>query len=120
MKITDEKSYDEAIERIEYLNNLVDDNTPQDDPYFVELKMLVEEADAYEEIHYPIPAPTFLELVQLRMEEMGLNQKNLAKLLHISPARLSAYLHGKREPTLSVAREISRTLDIEPAIVLGV
>lgn len=54
------------------------------------------------------------------MEEMGLNQKNLAKLLHISPARLSAYLHGKREPTLSVAREISRTLDIEPAIVLGV
>ena len=54
------------------------------------------------------------------MYEMGLTQANLAKLLNVSPSRISEYLSGKSEPTLKVAKEISRQLNIDANIVLGV
>jgi HTH-type transcriptional regulator/antitoxin HigA len=54
------------------------------------------------------------------MYEMGLNQKNLAEKLGVSPSRISEYLNGKVEPTLSVARKISEVLHIDADVVLGV
>ena len=54
------------------------------------------------------------------MYEMGLTQVNLAKLLKVSPSRISEYLSGKSEPTLKIAREISIQLGIDANIVLGV
>ena len=44
----------------------------------------------------------------------------LSELLNVSPSRISEYLSGKCEPTLKVAREISRKLNIDANIVLGV
>ena len=58
--------------------------------------------------------------VKLRMYEMGLNQKKLAEMLGLSTARLSEIITGKGEPSIKTAREISRKLNIDPAIVLGV
>ena len=54
------------------------------------------------------------------MYEMGLTQNKLAELLGISPARASEIISGKGQPSLKTGREISRKLDIDPAIVLGV
>ena len=54
------------------------------------------------------------------MAALGLNQKGLSELLGVSTSRVSEYLTGKSEPTLKIARKISQTLQIEPAIVLGV
>ena len=54
------------------------------------------------------------------MYEMGLNQLALSGLLGISTSRVSEVLSGKKQPTLAQAREISRRLNIDPAIVLGV
>ena len=54
------------------------------------------------------------------MAERGLNQKLLSELLGVSTSRVSEYLNGKSEPTLKVARIISRKLSIEPSIVLGI
>ncbi len=51
---------------------------------------------------------------------MGLNQKKLAEMLGLSTARLSEIITGKGEPSIKTAREISRKLNIDPAIVLGV
>ena len=36
------------------------------------------------------------------MYEMGINQVKLSELLEISPSRVSEYLTGKSEPTISV------------------
>ncbi|WP_373748066.1 helix-turn-helix domain-containing protein [Kaistella sp.] len=38
----------------------------------------------------------------------------------MSTSRVSKYLTGKSEPTLKVAREISKKLNIDASIVLGV
>ncbi|WP_373524367.1 helix-turn-helix domain-containing protein [Aquiflexum sp.] len=58
--------------------------------------------------------------IKIRMNERGLNQKNLSELLGVSTSRISEYLNGKSEPTLKIARKISKKLDIDTAIVLGV
>ena len=53
------------------------------------------------------------------MYEMEINQAKLSDLLGVSPSRISDYLTGRCEPTLKVARELSRKLDIDANIVLG-
>ena len=68
----------------------------------------------------PIAAPTLVETIKLRMYEMGLTQTKLAEMLGLSTARLSEIITGKGEPSLKTGREISRKLNIDPAIVLGV
>lgn len=56
----------------------------------------------------------------LRMYEMHLTQRGLAAMLNISPSRVSAIVSGKTEPTYKVAQDISRKLNIDASIVLGV
>ena len=52
-KITKEQ-YDFAMERVEELLPLVDDNTPANDKNAVELSMMSDIVIAYEKEHYPI------------------------------------------------------------------
>lgn len=59
-------------------------------------------------------------MAKLFLYEMVLTQAALAKLIGVSPTRISDYLSGKSEPTLKVGRLLSQKLDIDPAIVLGV
>ena len=54
------------------------------------------------------------------MYEMGLTKKALAAMLGLSIASLNKIITGKGEPSLKTGREISRKLNIDPAIVLGV
>ena len=68
----------------------------------------------------PVAAPTLVETIKLRMYEMGLTQTKLAEMLGLSTARMSEIITGKGEPSLKTGREISRKLNIDPAIVLGV
>lgn len=74
----------------------------------------------YEDIHYPIGKPTLIEIIKLRLYEMGITQLKLAEMLGLSNARVSEILNGKSEPSLKIGRELSRQLNIDPEIVLGV
>jgi HTH-type transcriptional regulator/antitoxin HigA len=114
------QQYDEAIRRIEELYLQTDESTPIDNPLMVELDQLGRMVEKYEDIHYPISKPSLIATIKLRMYEMGISQKKLAEMLHISQSRLSAYLHGKSEPSLKTARRISQDLNIDADIVLGV
>lgn len=118
-KIKDKAMYDATMARIEELLPLVDDSTPKTDKNLVELDLLSALADEYEEEHYPIKSPSLTSVIKLRMYEMGLNQTNLSALLGVSPSRVSDYLTGRSEPTLRVARKISRELKIDANVVLG-
>jgi len=118
--IETQKQYDEAISRIEELYRLTDESTPATDPMMVEMDELGKAIEAYEDIHYPIAKPSLASVLRLRMYEMGLNQKRLAELLHISRSRISSYMTGKSEPTLKTARTIVQKLNIDASTVLGV
>lgn len=119
-KIETEKQYKVVCERVEELLKVVNNNTPPDDKNFIELELLSNLVADYSEEHFALGEPTLIDVLKLRMFEMGLNQKSLAKLIGVSPSRISEYLSGKCEPTLKVAREISRKLNIDASIVLGV
>ena len=119
-KIENEAQYLWAEHRVEELLPLVNDNTPTDDPNYIELVLLSNLVADYSEEHYAIGEPTLVDVIKLRMYEMGLTQSNLAKMLNISASRVSEILAGKCEPTLKVARAISMTLNIDANIVLGV
>ncbi len=119
-KIENEMQYQAALKRVEELMLGLPENTPADDPQMVELTLLGNLVADYDEEHYPIGKPSLVETIKLRMYEMGLTQVALSKLLGINPSRICEYLSGKKEPTLKQARKISRELNIDPAIVLGV
>lgn len=119
-KIQNAAAYKAAMERIEELLPLVDDATPADDNNLVELDLLSQLVSEYEDEHYPVRVPPLVDVIKLRMYEMGLTQSKLSEMLGVSPSRVSDYLTGRSEPTLRVAREISRKLHIDAGIVLGV
>ena len=117
--IQTEKQYNAAMSRIEELLRIVDEDTPEDNQDNIELVLLSNLVADYEDIHYPIKKPSLIDVLKLRMYEKQLSQKALANLLNISPSKISEILSGKSEPTLKQARQISSTLDIAPAVVLG-
>lgn len=119
-QIKSEAAYRVAMKRIEELLPLVNDNTPVDDPNYLELDMISDMVEEYEDVHYPIGKPTLIDVIKLRLYEMGITQSKLAEMLGLSNARVSEILNGKSEPSLKIGREISRQLNIDPAVVLGV
>ena len=118
--ITTEKEYQVILERVETLLQNPDNIENQDAKGYVELNILSDLVADYEEANYAVQKPTLVEVLKTRMVEMELNQKLLSELLGVSTSRVSEYLTGKSEPTLKVARTISKKLSIDASIVLGV
>ncbi len=119
-KIENEIEHDAICQRIEELLPMTDDDTPLTNPRLIELRILSELVIEYEDEHYPTKSPSLVDAIELRMYEMGINQDELSELLGINPSCISDYLTGRSEPTLKVAREMSRILNIDANIVLGV
>lgn len=117
-KVTKEQ-YEFALTRVEELLSLVDDTTPTNDKYAIELSVMSDIVITYEKEHYPIDKPTVAELIKLSLEEKQMTQKQLAGKIGISPSRINDYLSGRSEPTLKIARLLCRILNIPPAAMLG-
>ena len=118
--IQNQIAYKATMARIEELLPLVDDNTPANDRNLIELDLLSALIEEYEDVHYPIGNPSLVDVIKLRMYEMGLTQTSLAHLLGVSKSRISDYLNGRSEPTLQIARNISQKLNIDANIALGI
>ena len=117
-KVITHKEYIEANLRLEELIDIVDDNTPQDDPLAKEFMEITDIIEQFEEVHFPMGLPTLQEMIELRMFEMGLKRKDLTALLNTSASRISDYLNGKREITLKVAKALHQKLNIDSDIIL--
>jgi HTH-type transcriptional regulator/antitoxin HigA len=118
--ISNETEFNAIVKRISQLLEIVTDENYSIVPEAIELDFLSDLVEEYENKHYPIDQPSMVEVMKLRMYEMGINQNALSEMLGVSPSRVSEYLNGKSEPTLQIARNISRELDISASIVLGV
>jgi len=118
-KIKDEKQYQIILKRVETLMEIVTEDTPSNDPDFVELDLLADLAEEYETEHYPVGQPALPEILKLRMYEMQLSQKSLAELLGVSAPRISDYLTGKSQPTFTMARKMHRNLNIGANLILA-
>lgn len=119
-QIKNEAAYRAALKRIDELLPLTGDDVPDDDPNMLEMDMLCDMVEEYEDIHYPIGRPELADVIKLRMFERNLTQSAVAKLLGISPSRMSELMHGKLEPSYRLSRDLCTKLNIEPSVVLNV
>lgn len=119
-KIENMEQYQWAVNRVEELLPLVNDQTPLDNPNSIELEKLSKMVADYSDVHFAIGTPSLADIIKLRMEEMGISIAKLAKLLGVTPVNVKDYLSGAKEPSLSIGREISRKLGIDANLVLGV
>ncbi len=67
----------------------------------------------------PIKTPkTMIEMLELKMYEKKLKQKDLANLLDIPATRLSEIMQGKRKINMDMAKRLYQKLEISPAFIL--
>ncbi len=116
--IHNEIQYNAIMKRINELLEVVSDDTLQTNPNYIELDVLSDLVEKYEDLHYPIETPSLVDVIKLRMYEMNITQTKLAELIGVSAPRVSEYLSGKSEPTLQVAKNIHQKLNISPHIIL--
>ena len=117
--IENKAQYQWALQKIEQLICLVDNNTPADDENMIELSLLSNLVSDYENVKYPIGKPSLADIIKLRMYEMNLTQQKLADILQVSQSRVSEYLNGKTEPTLKVAKVLHKKLNISAELILS-
>lgn len=73
--------------------------------------------DAYEDEHFPIEAPSPVEAIKFRMEQLGLKQVDVGRIIG-STSRVSEILSGKRSLTLPMIRSLSAELDIPTDVLV--
>jgi HTH-type transcriptional regulator / antitoxin HigA len=81
-----------------------------------ELEVLLPLIEAYEDIHYRIDPPDPIEAIKIRMEELGLDRKELEPCIG-SRGRVSDILNRRRPLTLPMIRKLTEKLGL-PADVL--
>ena len=109
--IKTEADYEVALAEIERLFE-AEPGTPEGD----RLEILTTLVEAYEEVHYPIPAPDPIEAIRYYMESRGLVRRDLEPYIG-SRARVSEILNRKRPLSLTMIRRLNKGLGI-PAEVL--
>ena len=107
-----EKDYQKALKRIA---NLMDAelSTPEGD----ELEILAILVERYEEETYPIDAPDPISAIKFRLEQLGMEQTDFAKI--VGSNRASEILNGQRAISLSLIKKIHNELKIPYENLLG-
>ena len=103
--------YRAAMREVERLWNATP-GTPNGD----RVEVLVTLIEAYEAVHFPIPAPDPISAIEFMMEQKGLSRRDLEPALG-SRGRVSEVLTRKRPLTLPMVRALSSFLQI-PAEIL--
>ncbi len=111
--IKTEAEYEEALEKMEKLFD-AKLNTPRGESLEL-LGILVEQ---YEEQHYKIEPPHPIEAIKFRMEQMGLDQKDLVDCFG-DKSKVSEVLNFKRKLNLGYIRKLHEKLNISLEVLVG-
>lgn len=75
----------------------------------------------YEDENYSIPLPqTVTGLIELKMYEKKIKQKEMAKMLNTTDTKLSEIMHNKRKPSLSFIKAMNEVLEIDGNLLLRI
>ncbi|WP_316812609.1 transcriptional regulator [Pedobacter heparinus] len=108
-----EKAYNIAIYRIEELFNAKPGSEA-----FDELELLSLLVKDYEDRHYPMPEPDPIAVIKLKMDEIGLKNKDLIPVVG-SESHVSSILSGRRKLTLDMARSLAIFLDLPARVFIN-
>lgn len=106
--IKTKKEHAAALERV---YQLMQAEPPTKSAEFEELELLALLVAEYEDEQYPVPPPDPIEAIKFRIEQMGLKESDLSKILG-SRQRRSDILSGRRKLSLSMIRSLHKHLRI--------
>jgi HTH-type transcriptional regulator/antitoxin HigA len=110
------RTRDEYKAALSVLERLFDAKPDTVEGRFVEiLAVLIEK---YEESHFPIEAPTPIEAIKFRMEQLGWSNKELAVLLG-GRNRVSEVLNQKRDLSLHMIRVLYKKMGVPAESLIG-
>ena len=112
LPIRNEKDYQKALDRLEDIFD-AKKGTEEGD----ELEILSILIDQYENENFPIGMPDPIEAIKFRMEQMGMNQKDLAEVVGFK-SRVSEILNKKRKLTLNMIRKLNTNLHIPTEVLV--
>jgi len=81
------------------------------------LDILATLVDAYENEHYPMDPPDPIEAIKFRMEQQGLNRKDLADVLG-SRTRVAEVLNRRRGLSINMIRRLHEKLGISVEVLI--
>lgn len=116
-KIKNEGDYSNVMTLIDTLMAKGSENVSQEE--LAEIRKLALSAQEYEQKKYVIDAPsTLVGMIEMRMYEMRLKQKDLAKRLKISDAKLSLIMNGKQKPDIDFLKAVHSELKVDAEFIL--
>ncbi len=87
----------------------------------LELNKYTQIVKTYEDEHYTIAMPQTVQgLIELKMFENKLKQKELAKMLNTTDTKLSEIMHKKRKPSISFLKAMHLILGIDGNLLLRI
>lgn len=110
--IRNENDYQNALNRLEDIFD-AKKGTEEGD----ELEILSILIDQYENENFPIGMPDPIEAIKFRMEQMGMKQNDLAKVVGFK-SRVSEILNKKRKLTLQMIRKLHTALHIPTEVLV--
>jgi antitoxin component HigA of HigAB toxin-antitoxin module len=118
-KIKTKDDYHEVMARIDEL--MAKGSSRVSKKELAEIRSLAMKAQQYEQQKYVIEPPTTLAgIIELKMYERKLKQKDLAKELNVSTAKLSLILSGKQKPDVDFLKAVHQRLGVNGDFLLKV
>lgn len=110
--IKTKKDYAQAMERLEVLFDAKKGSAEGD-----ELEVLGILIEKYEDQHFPMELPDPIEAIKFRMEQLGYNQVDLARVVGLK-SRASEILNKKRKLSLEMIRQLHDKLQIPTDVLI--
>lgn len=110
--IRNEADYQKALERLDVIFDSKKGTEEGD-----ELEILAIVIDNYENENFPIGMPDPISAISFRMEQMGLKQKDLVKMIGFK-SRVSEIMNRKRKLTLDMIRKLNADLNIPTEVLI--
>jgi len=110
--IKTKKNYQQALARLELIFDAKKNSKEAD-----ELEILSILIEKYEDEHFSIGFPDPIEAIKFRMEQLGYNQTDLAKVVGLK-SRASEILNKKRKLTIEMVRLIHDSMKIPTEVLI--
>ncbi len=113
--IKTKKQYEQFLNWVDaQFNNKVKSNTLQGEKLQVALLLIKQ----YEDANYPIPLPDPIDAIKVKMNELGLKNKDLVGKIG-SKGYVSSLLNKKKPLTLALAKLFHQELNIPAEVLLS-
>jgi HTH-type transcriptional regulator/antitoxin HigA len=113
--IKSKKQYQEYLDWVDkQFDKKVKPDSPQGEKVQVALLLIKQ----YEDLHFSIPIPDPIEVIKLKMQDLGLKNKDLVGKVG-SKGYVSALLNKRKPLTLELAKLFHRELSIPANVLLA-